>query len=98
MLLKYFTLLNVIYAVFACSKQKHLQCTVFIQVASPNMMVVLLTTDPCYRDDLLRAIKKLKILGNGFTVIPVGSTFLIQSVPGELTMDHTSVLQQAQVQ
>ncbi|XP_041366326.1 vacuolar-sorting protein SNF8-like [Gigantopelta aegis] len=47
-------------------------------------------------DDLMRAIKKLKILGNGFTVIPVGPTFLIQSVPGELTMDHTSVLQQAQ--
>ncbi|XP_069111291.1 vacuolar-sorting protein SNF8-like [Argopecten irradians] len=47
-------------------------------------------------DDLLRAIKKLKVLGNGFTVIPVGRTFLVQSVPGELSMDHTMLLQQAQ--
>lgn len=34
-------------------------------------------------DDLLRAIKKLKILGNGFTVIPLDSgRYLVQSVPG----------------
>ena len=34
-------------------------------------------------DDVLRAIKKLKVLGNGFTVIPLGSgRFLVQSVPG----------------
>ncbi|XP_064613769.1 vacuolar-sorting protein SNF8-like [Liolophura sinensis] len=46
-------------------------------------------------DDLLRAIRKLKVLGNGFSVIPVGGSFLVQSVPGELTMDHTTVLQQA---
>ena len=49
------------------------------------------------RDDLLRAIRKLKTLGNGFTIHPIGKTFLIQSVPGELTMDHTTVLQHAQV-
>lgn len=50
-----------------------------------------------FRDDLLRAIRKLKVLGNGFSVIPVGGSFLVQSVPGELTMDHTTVLQQADV-
>ncbi|GAB1605596.1 Hypothetical predicted protein [Argonauta hians] len=47
-------------------------------------------------EDLLCAIKKLKTLGNGFTVLPIGKTFLVQSVPGELTMDHTTVLQLAQ--
>lgn len=47
-------------------------------------------------DDLLRAIKKLKALGNGFTIIPVGGTYMIQSVPGELSLDHTAVIQQAQ--
>lgn len=47
-------------------------------------------------DDVFCAIKKLKVLGNGFTVIPVGKTYLVQSVPGELSMDHTTVLQQAQ--
>jgi ESCRT-II complex subunit VPS22 len=43
------------------------------------------------------AIKKLKALGNGFTVIPVAGKYLIQSVPGEMTMDHTTILQQAEV-
>nr|KAG5687589.1 hypothetical protein BaRGS_020002 [Batillaria attramentaria] len=47
-------------------------------------------------DDLLRAIRKLRILGNGFTVLTAGSMQLVQSVPGELTMDHTNVLQLAQ--
>jgi len=49
-------------------------------------------------DDLLRAIKKLKVLGNGFCVHRVGGSFLVQSIPGELTLDHTVVLQQAQDQ
>ncbi|XP_057243993.1 vacuolar-sorting protein SNF8 isoform X1 [Malurus melanocephalus] len=48
------------------------------------------------QDDLLRAIKKLKVLGSGFGVIPVGGTFLVQSVPAELNMDHTVVLQLAE--
>ncbi|XP_051496399.1 vacuolar-sorting protein SNF8 isoform X2 [Apus apus] len=48
------------------------------------------------QDDLLRAIKKLKVLGNGFGIIPVGGTYLIQSVPAELNMDHTVVLQLAE--
>ena len=52
----------------------------------------------CFRrNDLLTAIKKLKVLGSGFALIPVGQSFLVQSVPGELTMDHTTVLQQAEV-
>ncbi|XP_054263337.1 vacuolar-sorting protein SNF8 [Macrosteles quadrilineatus] len=47
-------------------------------------------------DDLLCAARKLKIFGNGFTVVPVGKgQYLVQSVPGELSMDHTAVLQQA---
>lgn len=50
-----------------------------------------------HRDDILRAVGKLKNLGNGFTVIPFGSDFLVQSIPGELNMDHTTILQQAQV-
>lgn len=48
-------------------------------------------------DDMARAIKKLRVLGGGFAVIPVGKTRLVQSVPGELTMDHTHVLQLAEV-
>ncbi len=48
-------------------------------------------------DDLLRAIKKLKVLGSGFSVIPLDSgRFLVQSVPGEFSMDQTAVLQRAE--
>lgn len=49
------------------------------------------------RDDLVRAIKKLKAMGNGFGMIPVGGSYLVQSVPAELNMDHTVVLQLAEV-
>lgn len=48
------------------------------------------------QDDLIRAIKKLKALGTGFGIIPMGGTYLVQSVPAELNMDHTVVLQLAE--
>lgn len=47
-------------------------------------------------DDLARAIKKLHVMGSGFQIIPVGNKRLVQSVPGELSMDHTAALQLAQ--
>lgn len=47
-------------------------------------------------DDLARAIKKLHVMGSGFQIIPVGTKRLVQSVPGELSMDHTAALQLAQ--
>ncbi|XP_012288632.1 vacuolar-sorting protein SNF8 isoform X2 [Orussus abietinus] len=47
-------------------------------------------------EDLLAAAKKLRIFGNGFSVVSVGrGKHLVQSIPGELSMDHTAVLQQA---
>lgn len=47
-------------------------------------------------EDLLAAAKKLRIFGNGFSVVPIGrGKYLVQSIPGELSMDHTAVLQQA---
>ncbi|XP_074650964.1 vacuolar-sorting protein SNF8-like [Tubulanus polymorphus] len=47
-------------------------------------------------DDITRAVSKLKVLGNGFTILPIGPKVFVQSVPGELSMDHTQVLQLAQ--
>lgn len=48
-------------------------------------------------NDLLMAIKKLKVLGNGFSLIPITKDrYLVQAVPVELTMDHTAVIQQAE--
>ena len=49
------------------------------------------------RDDIIRAIKKLHVLGSGFQVIPLQGRQLVQSVPGELNNDHTTLLQSAQV-
>lgn len=48
-------------------------------------------------DDLLRAIDKLRILGEGFRTISCGSTreYIVQSVPAELSVDHTKVIQKA---
>jgi len=52
--------------------------------------------EPISNDDVLRAVEKLKVLGNGFELIPLGTgRFLVQSVPGELSMDHSRVLQLA---
>lgn len=47
-------------------------------------------------DDLIRAIKKLSVLGSGFKVLPLQGRQLVQSVPSELNMDHTTLLQLAQ--
>ncbi|XP_018331286.1 vacuolar-sorting protein SNF8 [Agrilus planipennis] len=47
------------------------------------------------QDDLLRAARKLRVLGKGFSVISVGKgKYMVQSIPGELSMDHTAILQQ----
>ena len=46
----------------------------------------------------MRAIKKLRILGNGFALHRLqDGRYLVQSVPAELNMDHTSVLSLAEV-
>ncbi|EUB62600.1 Vacuolar-sorting protein SNF8 [Echinococcus granulosus] len=53
-------------------------------------------SDIC-QDDVIRAIKKLQCLGNGFKLIRISdSRQLVQSVPGELSMDQTEVLKLAE--
>ncbi|CAM8924689.1 unnamed protein product [Rhodiola kirilowii] len=54
--------------------------------------------DAVSEDDCLRAISKLKVLGNGFEVISVGKKKLVRSVPTELNKDHNELLELAQVQ
>ena len=57
-----------------------------------------------FSDDIMRAVSKLKVLGHGFELIPIsgagsGGTsarYMIQSVPGELSMDETRILQLAE--
>ncbi|XP_073027164.1 vacuolar protein sorting-associated protein 22 homolog 1 [Primulina eburnea] len=48
------------------------------------------------QDDCLRAISKLKVLGNGFEVISLGKKKLVRSVPTELNKDHNEILELAQ--
>lgn len=53
--------------------------------------------DTISQDDLVRAIQKLSVLNSGFALLPLASgRFLVQSVPGELSMDHTRVFQLAE--
>lgn len=46
-------------------------------------------------DDMLRAIDKLRVLGDGFRTIQCGRQYIIQSVPAELSIDQTKVIQKA---
>ena len=47
-------------------------------------------------DDIVRSIKSLAPLGNGFDIIKIGGRTLVQSVPRELNLDFTTVLNAAQ--
>lgn len=47
-------------------------------------------------DDIVRAVKKLHVLGSGMAVVASGSSQFIYSIPGELSMDHTALLQLAE--
>ncbi|EGF79242.1 hypothetical protein BATDEDRAFT_89901 [Batrachochytrium dendrobatidis JAM81] len=47
-------------------------------------------------DDIIRSIKALKPLGNGFDIVTIGSRSMVQSVPRELDGDSTKVLSLAE--
>lgn len=47
-------------------------------------------------DDVRRATDKLQVLGSGFTVIKIGRTTMVVSVPQELSSDHSAVLHLAE--
>ena len=48
-------------------------------------------------DDILRAVKSLKPLGSGFSIVEVGSKQMIRSIPKELNTDQSTVLEAIQV-
>jgi len=47
-------------------------------------------------EDVIRAVQKLSILGNGFKVITLGGKSMIISVPMELNNDHEHMIQLSQ--
>lgn len=54
------------------------------------------SSDEIEEQDVLKAIEKLSVLGGGIRAIKSNDTYIIQSVPSELSMDSTVVMQQAQ--
>lgn len=48
-------------------------------------------------DDVIRAVKSLKVLESGFEVITIGATQMVRSVPQELNQDQSVVLETAQM-
>lgn len=48
-------------------------------------------------DDIKRAVKSLEPLGSGFTIVTLGSSQLIRSVPKELNTDQSTVLEAIQI-
>jgi ESCRT-II complex subunit VPS22 len=49
------------------------------------------------RDDIRRAVKSLDPLSSGFKIIAIGSTQMIRSVPKELNIDQSTVLEVIQI-
>ncbi|RIA98538.1 vacuolar-sorting protein SNF8 [Glomus cerebriforme] len=47
-------------------------------------------------DDIIRSIKTLKPLGNGFEILQIGDRKMVRSVPRELNKDQTDILVLAQ--
>ena len=48
-------------------------------------------------DDVLRAVKSLEPLDSGFTIMTLGSTQMIRSIPRELNTDQSKVLEVIQI-
>lgn len=53
------------------------------------------TTDSITAEDLLEAIKKLRVLGSNIRDIPSKGSYLIQATPAELNSDHVHITQVA---
>lgn len=53
-------------------------------------------SNPIAEDDIVRAIKKLRVLGSGVEILVLGRAQYISAIPGELTMDHGTLLKAAE--
>uniref|UniRef100_A0A7S0ZAI5 Vacuolar-sorting protein SNF8 n=1 Tax=Timspurckia oligopyrenoides TaxID=708627 RepID=A0A7S0ZAI5_9RHOD len=53
-------------------------------------------TEHVSEDDIERAVKKLKVLQGGFDIVRLGKKSVIQSIPMELSPDHTTILRLAE--
>ncbi|WIA20184.1 hypothetical protein OEZ85_006032 [Tetradesmus obliquus] len=53
-------------------------------------------SDPVSEDDIVRAVRKLKVLGGGIDIVTIGRGTYIRSVPGEFNTDKNKVMELAQ--
>ncbi|KAG9290785.1 hypothetical protein G9A89_011748 [Geosiphon pyriformis] len=54
------------------------------------------TVQEISKDDIIRSIKTLKPLGNGFEILQIGERKMVRSVPRELNKDQSTLLTLAQ--
>lgn len=64
-------------------------------LAARNVSKNLESTDQITIEDILEAIKKLKVLGSNIKEIPTGNSYIIHSTPAELNSDHIDISQVA---
>jgi len=50
------------------------------------------------KDDLIQALKNLKVLGSGFSLIKTGKRYLVQSIPSDMSDDPGKILTLAEEQ
>jgi ESCRT-II complex subunit VPS22 len=67
-------------------------------VVSPLVSTIVCMILTVVSDDIRRAVKSLEPLGSGFTIVEIGATPMIRSVPKELNTDQSTVLEAVQVQ
>ncbi|KAG2491363.1 hypothetical protein HYH03_010362 [Edaphochlamys debaryana] len=53
------------------------------------------SAEPVSQDDVVRAIKKLRVLGGGFELLSIGGRSFVRSVPGELNTDKNTAIEAA---
>lgn len=44
------------------------------------------------QDDIIRAVKSIQVLGNGYKIIQLGQNQFVQSIPLELSTEHISIM------
>lgn len=54
--------------------------------------------DKISKDDLIQALKNLKVLGSGFSLIKTGKRYLVQSIPSDMSEDPGKILSLAEEQ
>lgn len=86
-------MLLVFFSIYYCHSLVQGRSSKIVTIPFELMFTQSDVTKLCFSDDIVRAVKKLRVLGSGLEVVATGSSQFIYSIPGELSMDHTALLQ-----